>query len=70
MLVGGFVWAVALASFAAINVIWIAIPFLALAGAADSVSVIARGTIVQRVTPDAYRANVLTFLTDTLQRQR
>jgi MFS family permease len=58
MLIGGFVWAVALASFAAINVFWVAIPFLALAGAADSVSVIARGTIVQRVTPDAYRGRV------------
>ncbi|HMH57867.1 MAG TPA: MFS transporter, partial [Galbitalea sp.] len=58
MLVGGFIWAVALASFAAINVFWIAILFLALAGAADSVSVIARGTIVQRVTPDAYRGRV------------
>ena len=58
MLIGGFVWAVALASFAAINVFWVAIPFLAIAGAADSVSVIARGTIVQRVTPDAYRGRV------------
>jgi MFS family permease len=58
MLVGGFIWAAALASFAAINIFWIAIPFLALAGAADSVSVIARGTIVQRVTPDAYRGRV------------
>lgn len=58
MLVAGLGWAVGLASFAAINVIWIAIPFLAVAGAADAISVIARGTIVQHVTPDAYRGRV------------
>jgi MFS family permease len=58
MLVGGFVWAAALALFAAIPLFWLAIPFLALAGAADSVSVIARGSIVARVTPDAYRGRV------------
>jgi MFS family permease len=58
MLVGGLLWALSLGAFAAINVLWIAIPFLAIAGAGDSVSVIARGTIVQRVTPDAYRGRV------------
>jgi MFS family permease len=58
MLVGGMLWAVSLASFAAIDTLWIAIPFLALAGAGDSVSVIARGTIVQLVTPDSYRGRV------------
>ena len=58
MLVGGLLWAASLASFAAINVLWIAIPFLALAGAGDSVSVIARGIIVQLATPDAYRGRV------------
>jgi MFS family permease len=58
MLVGGLLWALSLAAFAAINLIWLAIPFLAIAGAADSMSVIARGTIVQRVTPDSYRGRV------------
>jgi MFS family permease len=58
MLVAGLGWAAGLVSFAAINVLWIAIPCLAIAGAADAVSVIARGTIVQHVTPDAYRGRV------------
>jgi MFS family permease len=58
MLVGGLAWAAALATFAAINLLWLAIPFLAIAGAGDAMSVIARGAIVQRVTPDAYRGRV------------
>ena len=58
MLVGGLLWAASLASFGAINVLWAAIPFLAVAGAGDAVSVIARGTIVQLATPDAYRGRV------------
>jgi MFS family permease len=58
MLVGGLLWAGSLASFGAINVLWGAIPFLAIAGAGDAVSVIARGTIVQLATPDAYRGRV------------
>jgi MFS family permease len=58
MLVGGLLWAGSLASFGAINALWGAIPFLAIAGAGDAVSVIARGTIVQLATPDAYRGRV------------
>jgi hypothetical protein len=38
--------------------LWGAIPFLAVAGAGDAISVIARGTIVQLATPDAYRGRV------------
>jgi MFS family permease len=58
MLIAGGVWAAGLAAFAAIDVVGVAIPFLALAGAADAISVIARGTIVQHITPDAYRGRV------------
>ncbi|MCU1526528.1 MAG: transporter [Frondihabitans sp.] len=58
MLVAGLGWALGLAAFGAINVLWIAIPCLAIAGASDAVSVIARGTIVQRGTPDEFRGRV------------
>jgi MFS family permease len=58
MIIGGLAWALALAGFGFAGSLWIAIPCLAIAGAGDTVSVIARGTIVQRVTPDAYRGRV------------
>jgi MFS family permease len=58
MLVGGLAWAASLAAFASINVLWGAIPFIAIAGAGDAMSVIARGTIVQLATQDAYRGRV------------
>jgi MFS family permease len=58
MLVGGLLWAGSLAAFGAVPALWGAIPFLAIAGAGDAVSVIARGTIVQLATPDAYRGRV------------
>jgi MFS family permease len=58
MLVGGLLWAGSLAAFGAIPLLWGAIPFLAVAGAGDAISVIARGTIVQLATPDAYRGRV------------
>ena len=58
MIIGGLAWALALMGFGFAGTIWLAIPCLAIAGAGDTVSVIARGTIVQHVTPDAYRGRV------------
>ncbi|HWU45507.1 MAG TPA: MFS transporter [Humibacter sp.] len=64
MLVAGIVWGLALAGFGLSHVLWLALPALAIAGAADVASVVSRGTIVQRVTPDAFRGrvNALDFL--------
>jgi MFS family permease len=58
MLIASAIWGASLAAFAVFDVVWIAVPFLAVAGAADAVNVIARGTIVQKVTPDALRGRV------------
>ena len=58
MLFGGMAWALSLAGFGLTGNLWLAIACLAIAGAGDSLSVIARGTIVLRVTPDAFRGRV------------
>jgi MFS family permease len=58
MLVGGLLWGASLAAFGAIDSLWVAIPFLAVAGAGDAMSVVARVRIVQLATPDAYRGRV------------
>jgi len=58
MLVAGAVWGLALAGFGLVHSLWFALPALAIAGAADVASVVSRGTIVQRVTPDAFRGRV------------
>jgi len=52
MLIGAGSWGIALALFAFAPVPWIALAFLAVAGAADTVSVVARSTIVQLHTPN------------------
>ncbi|MGW6276835.1 MFS transporter [Kribbella sp. NPDC055071] len=51
MLVGSAGWGVALVLFAFSPVPWLALVFLAVAGAADTVSVVSRSTIVQLHTP-------------------
>ncbi|MFE9660829.1 MFS transporter [Streptomyces sp. NPDC005955] len=51
MLVSSAVWGVALSLFGAASDPWVGLAFLALAGAADTVSVVARGTVVQLHTP-------------------
>ena len=58
MLVGAICWGVALAAAGAVQSGWATLSFLALAGASDTVSVVSRGTLVQTVTPDAYRGRV------------
>ena len=58
MLGGAAVWALALAGFGMSRTLWVALAALAVAGAADTVTVVSRGTIVQHVTPDSLRGRV------------
>lgn len=58
MLVAATTWGVALTGFGLAGPNWLALGCLAVAGAADTLSVISRGTIVQLATPDAYRGRV------------
>jgi hypothetical protein len=58
MLGGSAVWGVALALFGISTDRWGGLAFLVLAGAADTVSVVSRGTIVQLHTPDALLGRV------------
>ncbi|WP_225728187.1 MULTISPECIES: MFS transporter [unclassified Nocardia] len=53
MLCGSAVWGAALALFGISPNAWLGLGLLALAGAADTVAVVSRGTIVQLHTPDA-----------------
>lgn len=52
------VWGLALACFGLAGPLWTALLCLAVAGAADTVSVVTRGALVQLETPDAYRGRV------------
>jgi predicted MFS family arabinose efflux permease len=58
MLAAAGVWGVALAAFGMAPSVWSALACLAVAGAADTISVISRGALVQLATPDAYRGRV------------
>jgi predicted MFS family arabinose efflux permease len=58
MLVAAAVWGIALAGFGMAPTPWLALGCLAVAGAADTISVISRGALVQLATPDAYRGRV------------
>jgi MFS family permease len=58
MLVAAGVWGAALAGFGMAPDPWPALGCLAVAGAADTISVISRGALVQLATPDAYRGRV------------
>ncbi len=57
-LVAAGVWGAALAGFGLVDALAPTLVFLAVAGAADTISVISRGTIVQLATPDAYLGRV------------
>jgi MFS family permease len=59
MLVGSAAWGAALALFGAVPDPWLGLAFLAVAGAADTVAVVSRGTIVQLNTPDALLGRVV-----------
>jgi MFS family permease len=52
MLVGATAWGVALATFALVPDPWLGLTCLVVAGAADTVTVVARSTIIQLNTPD------------------
>ncbi|WP_405439618.1 MFS transporter [Streptomyces niveus] len=52
------VWGLALAGFGLGGPLWLALGCLAVAGAADTVSVVTRSALVQLETPDAYRGRV------------
>ncbi|MEU9605624.1 MFS transporter [Streptomyces sp. NPDC048057] len=52
------VWGLALAGFGLADPLWLTLGCLSVAGAADTVSVITRGALVQLETPDAYRGRV------------
>ena len=51
-------WGVAIAAFGLADTLWLALPLLAAAGAADNVSAVLRGTILWTVTPDHIRGRV------------
>ncbi|GAA4539948.1 MFS transporter [Pseudonocardia xishanensis] len=57
-LVAAAVWGAALAGFGLVDGLVATLACLAAAGAADTVSVIGRGTLIQLATPDGYRGRV------------
>ncbi|GAA5013198.1 MFS transporter [Actinopolymorpha pittospori] len=59
MLCGSAVWGGAIALFGVAPNPWLGLVFLAVAGAADTLAVVSRGTIVQLHTPDALLGRVV-----------
>jgi MFS family permease len=53
------VWGAAFAGFAIAHSLWLTLSLLAIAGAADTFTVVLRGTIVQANTPDQLRGRVM-----------
>lgn len=58
LLVSVMVWGAAIAGFGLARTLWLGLPLLAAAGAADTISVIFRATLVQVTTPDRFRGRV------------
>jgi len=58
MLCAVSVWGAAFAGFAVVPTLWLTLSLLAVAGAADTFTVVFRGTIVQQSTPDELRGRV------------
>jgi MFS family permease len=58
MLVAVAIWGGAFAGFAVVSGLWLTLVTLAIAGAADTFTVIFRGAIVQQVTPAGLRGRV------------
>lgn len=52
------VWAVAIIAFGFVTALWIGLLWLAVAGAADSISAVCRNTIQQTLTPDELRGRL------------
>ena len=59
MLCAVTVWGAAFAGFAVAPSLWLTLSLLAVAGAADTFTVVFRGAIVQAVTPDQLRGRIL-----------
>jgi predicted MFS family arabinose efflux permease len=59
MLCSASVWGAAFAGFALAPSLWLALSLLAVAGAADTFTVVFRSAIVQSVTPEQFRGRVL-----------
>ncbi|MFD7508743.1 MFS transporter [Streptomyces sp. NPDC059853] len=57
-LTAALVWGLALAVFGLAGPLWLALGALAVAGGADTISVVTRGALVQWETPDRYRGRV------------
>ncbi|QEV21731.1 MFS transporter [Streptomyces alboniger] len=57
-LIAAATWGLALAGFGLAGQVWMALACLAVAGAADTVSVVTRSALIQLETPDAYRGRV------------
>jgi MFS family permease len=58
MLAGVAIWGAAFAGFAIADALWLTLLMLAIAGAADTFTVVFRGTIVQQTTPEEFRGRV------------
>jgi Transmembrane secretion effector len=58
MLAAAAIWGLGLAGFGQAHHLWLVLGCLAIAGAADTLSVISRASIVQLATPDSYRGRV------------
>jgi len=67
MLVSAGAWGTAIAGFGISHLLWVGLVFLAVAGAADTVTVISRTSIVQHTVPDSLRGrvNALDYLVGT-----
>lgn len=59
MLCAVIVWGAAFAGFAISPILWLTLSLLAVAGAADTFTVVFRGAILQAVTPDQLRGRVM-----------
>lgn len=58
MLAAAAAWGLGVAGFGLAQSLWLVLGCLAAAGAADTISVISRGSIVQLATPDSHRGRV------------
>jgi MFS family permease len=58
MLIAVAIWGAAFAGFAVVPGLWLTLGLLAVAGAADTFTVVFRGTIVQTTTPEEFRGRV------------
>jgi MFS family permease len=59
VVISAALWGAAIAAFGFATQIWLALLLLAIAGGADLVSAVLRGTMLLDLTPDAYRGRVI-----------